>query len=408
MTEYAYRGRDSDGRRVRGVIGAEDSARAVQRLREHGVYITYLQPRKSLRQLLVTRPDKPGGGRVPVKDLALFCRQFGTMVGAGIPVLSALALLGEQMTSKLLRRILKEVVKDIEAGQSLAAALGRHAHHLSPAMVNMTTAGEMGGILEEVFARLADHFEKEHAVTQKVRSALAYPVIVMVMAVVVVIFMLTFVVPNFVILFEGLGAELPWPTRLLLDMSGFVRGNLPLILAGAGLLVVLLLRMLRTPRVAALADRLILYVPALGPLVLKQAIARFSRTLSSLLKSGVPILSALQVVQGTVGNRMIADVVEKTRIAVLEGQAMANNLRASPLFPAMVTQMIAVGEETGQTEAMLLKVAEFYERDVDALVERFAASVQPLIMVGLGIGIGFVLIAMIMPMFEVFGMIGAG
>jgi type IV pilus assembly protein PilC len=407
MAEYTFRGRDRAGRRVQGRVEAESAARAVERLRERGTYITHLQVRRSVKEVLAPRPGKaPPGGRVPVKDLALFCRQFGTMAGAGVPVLNALALLGEQVSSKLLRQILKEVAGDVEAGLSLAAALARHSRHLPPALVNMAAAGEMAGILEEVFNRLADHFEKEHAVTQKVRSAMAYPVVVLVMAVAVVLLLLTFVVPNFVLLFEGLGTALPWPTRLLLDLSGFVRRHLLLILGAGGLLAAALLRAVRTPRGAALADRWILRVPAIGPLVLKQAVARFCRTLSSLLASGVPILSALEVVQGTVGNRMMADLVGRTRVAVLEGNPMVHILRSSPLIPSMVTQMIAVGEETGQTEAMLLKVAEFYERDIDALVERFAATIQPLVMAGLGIGIGFVLVAMIMPMFEIFGMIG--
>jgi len=406
MAEYVFRGRDRAGRRVQGRVEAESTARAVERLRERGTYITHLQARRSVKEVLAPRPGKTPGGRVPIKDLALFCRQFGTMAGAGVPVLSALDLLGGQVTSKLLRRILKEVARDVEAGLSLAAALGRHLRHLPPALVNMAAAGEMAGILEEVFGRLADHFEKEHAVNQKVRSALAYPVVVLVMAVAVVLLLLTFVVPNFVLLFEGLGTALPWPTRLLLDMSGFVRRRLLFILGAGGLLAVAFARAIRTPRGAALADRWILRVPAIGPLVLKQAVARFCRTLASLLASGVPILSALEVVQGTVGNRTMAEVVGRTRVAVLEGHPMVHTLRSSPLIPGMVTQMIAVGEETGQTETMLLKVAEFYERDIDALVERFAATIQPMVMAGLAVGIGFVLIAMIMPMFEVFGMIG--
>ncbi len=406
MPEYVFRGRDAAGKRVHGQVHAESTARAAEHLRERGTFITHLQARKSVKEVLASRPGKAVGGRVPVKDLALFCRQFGTMAGAGVPVLNALALLGDQVTSKLLRQILKEVAGDVESGLSLAAALGRHGRRLPPALVSMTAAGEMAGIIEEVFSRLAEHFEKEHAVTQKVRSALAYPVVVLVMAVAVVLLLLAFVVPNFVMLFEGLGAALPWPTRLLLDMSGFARRNLLLIVIGGGLLAGVLVRGVRTPRGAALADRWILRVPAIGPLVLKQAVARFCRTLSSLLASGVPVLQALEVVQGTVGNRMVAEVVGRTRQAVLEGQGMAQSLRASPLIPAMVTQMIAVGEETGHTETMLLKVAQFYEQDIDALVERFAATIQPLIMAGMGIGIGFVLIAMIMPMFEVFGMIG--
>jgi type IV pilus assembly protein PilC len=406
MPEYVFRGRDAAGSRVQGRLQAESAARAAEHLREKGMFITHLQARKSAKEVLGARPGKAVGGRVPVKDLALFCRQFGTMAGAGVPVLNALALLGEQVTSKLLRQILKDVAGDVESGLSLAAALGRHVRHLPPALVSMTAAGEMAGIIEEVFSRLADHFEKEHAVTQKVRSALAYPVVVLVMAVAVVLLLLAFVVPNFVMLFEGLGAELPWPTRVLLDMSGFARRNLLVIVGAGGLLAVALARGVRTPRGAALADRWILRVPAIGPLVLKQAVARFCRTLSSLLASGVPVLQALEVVQGTVGNRMVAEVVGRTRQAVLEGQGMAQSLRSSPLIPAMVTQMIAVGEETGHTETMLLKVAQFYEQDIDALVERFAATIQPMIMAGLGIGIGFVLIAMIMPMFEVFGMIG--
>ncbi len=405
MPKYAYRARDESGRAVRGIIEADDQGRAVERLREKGYYITHLQARRELKEVLAPSRPRTRAKQVPVKELALFCRQFGTMVGAGVPVLTSLQLLTRQTSSPVLHAILQDVATELEAGHTLASSFSKHARSLPPALVNMVAAGEIGGILEEVFDRMADHFEKEHAVAQKVRSALAYPVVIVVMVIVVVIFMLAFVVPNFLVLFENLGTELPLPTLLLLNASELVRKNLLAIVGGLVAVALGLRRFLQTERGAEMTDRLVLRVPAIGELVLKRSVARFCRTLATLLGSGVPILAALAVVQGTVGNRLVARVVEQSRQAVLDGSAMSGPLRSSRLIPRMVSEMVAVGEETGQVESMLLKVAEFYERDIDALVERFSSVIQPLIMAVLGVGIGFVLVAMIMPMFEVFGTI---
>lgn len=343
-----------------------------------------------------------GGGRVNLKELSLFCRQFATMLDAGVPILTSLNILARQAASKKMRLALAQVVWSIEQGHSLSDAFRMRRDIFPVILVNMVAAGEAGGILEESFERLAEHFEKEHAVSQKVKSAMTYPAVVSVVAIGVVIFMLVFVLPSFVGIFSSIGAELPALTRGILAVSDFIRQSWYLLVAGITLFIVGFKLYAGTEGGAYSLDSLALRLPVFGELILKRAVSRFSRTLGTLLRSGVPLLVCLQVVEQTVGNRPIALAIARAGDEIRAGRGISDPLRASRLFPPMVLEMMAVGEETGAVDQMLTKVADFYDKDIDTVVERLSSAIEPLIIVFLGGIVGFILIALIMPMFDIY------
>ncbi len=344
-----------------------------------------------------------GGGGVGLRDLSLFCRQFATMINAGVAILTSLNILARQTASRRLRGALSDVSLSIERGQSLSDSFRSRSDVFPAIVVNMVSAGETGGILEECFDRLADHFEKESAVSQKVRSAMTYPIIVSIVAVGVLVFMVVFVLPSFMGIFSQIGGSLPPVTQAIMAVSDFlrVRWYLPL-----GVLVVLAAGVKLysgTPRGAYTLDSLALRLPIVGKVTLMRSVSRFSRTLGTLLRSGVPLLVALSVVERTVGNRPIAAAIIKAEDEIRAGRGIVEPLRASGLFPTMVLEMLAVGEETGAVDTMLSKVADFYDKEVDASVARLASMIEPLIMVFLGGMVGFILVAMVTPMFDIYG-----
>ncbi len=422
MVVYRYRAKTPQGKTMEGTLEAPDQREAAHILRSRGLYVTSLtdnreEPLVPARRLRTSaaraaaavgspagarRAFSFGQGKVSTKDLSIFCRQFSTMINAGVAILTALHILTRQTASKRLRLALAEVSAAIERGQSLTEAFRARPDVFPPLLVNMVTAGETGGVLEGCFDRLAEHFEKEHAVSQKVRSAMVYPSVVSVMAIGVVTFMVVFVLPNFIGIFAQIGAELPLPTRIVLAFSNIIRASWYLLVAGLVVLVVGVKAFASTGRGAYLLDTIALRLPGFGDVILKRAVSRFARTLGTLLKSGVPLLVSLGVVERTVGSRPVAAAIVAAEEEIRAGRGLVEPLRASKLFPQMVLEMMAVGEETGAIDAMLEKVADFYDKEVDATVERMSSMIEPLIVVVLGMTVGFILVSLIMPMFDIY------
>jgi len=399
MGVFAYRARDSSGQMVQGKADAETSQDLIQRLRTQGFLVLDVEKDRDL-QTMMQNPTGLFARRISGKDLAVFSRQFATMINAGLPVVTALKVLGKQAGNIRLQRALLQIAADVEAGESLSAAFNRQNKCFPTVMIQMVAAGEVGGILDEVLERLATQLEKEEIIRQKVRSALIYPSIVSCVAVLVVVFLMMFVVPKFVEVYADLGSDLPAMTKLLITASNAVKGYWWL---GAALVaggIVGFKMWVKTDEGALLVDKVLLRVPVFGPLINKQATARFSRILSGLLSSGVTILKALAVVEKVVGNRVIANAVRNALEEVRQGQNLVRPLKASNVFPPMVTEMITVGEETGTVEEMLAKIADFYEEEVQRTAEGLSASIEPLIIVGLAVTVGFIVASMMMPIFN--------
>lgn len=399
MPAFVYRARDPGGQFVRGRADAESEKDLIQRLRNQGMLVLGVERDRDIQAMLNNRGSL-FSRRVRGADLAIFSRQFATMISAGLPVVTALKVLGRQSNNERLRRALTQIAAEVEAGESLASAFSRQGEAFPTVMVHMIAAGEVGGILDEVLTRLATQLEKEEMIRQKVRSALVYPTIVSCLAVCVVIFLMIFVVPKFVEVYADLGSDLPFITQILIATSALFQTYWLVVgaLVAAAYLGVRYWR--RTEQGAFLWDKYWLKVPIFGPMTTKQSVARFSRTLSGLLSSGINILKALAVVERVVGNRVVAATVRDTLEEVRQGQSLVVPLRRSEVFPSMVLEMISVGEETGTLEEMLGKVADFYEEEVQRTAERLSASLEPAIIVGLAVTVGFIVASMMLPIFN--------
>ncbi len=396
---YVYRARDSGGQMVRGRADADSEQEVIQRLRNQGLLVLELERDRDL-QVMLQQQGTLFARRTSGKDLAVFARQFATMINAGLPVVTALKVQAKQTGNQRLKQALLHIAADVEAGEGLATAFARQGEVFPTVMVQMIAAGEVGGILDEVLLRLATQLEKDEAIRQKVRSAMIYPAIVTCVAVLVVIFLMTFVVPRFVEVYADLGADLPSVTKLLITVSGLLQrywwGALTLMAVAA----IGFRTWVRTEEGAIIWDRVLLRLPVFGPMMTKQSIGRFARTLGGLLTSGVTILKALAVVERTVGNRVVASAVRSALEEVRQGQNLVVPLRRSAVFPPMVLEMVSIGEETGTLEEMLAKVADFYEEEVQRTAERLSSSLEPIIIVGLAVTIGFIVASMMLPIFN--------
>jgi type IV pilus assembly protein PilC len=395
---FIYKGKTLAGTLVSGELKTKNRGELERTLRSKKILVTSVSTKPSQINFRI-------GTGIKKVHISRFTRQFATMIGAGLPMVECLEILSQQMESAELRRVIGEVKESVQAGTTLAEALSRHKKVFDDLYVNMVDAGEIGGALDTILVRLAIYREKADALVRKVKGAMVYPAVVMTVAIAVTFIMLTYIVPIFAKMFAGLGAELPAPTRFVLSLSAFIRSN---ILTGLSLLVVLAIvyrYYSKTPSGRLNIDRLKLKVPLLGDLIRKSAIARFSRTLSTLLSSGVSILDALDITARTSGNRVIHDAIKKSIVSIAEGETITQPLRESKVFPPMVIQMISVGEKTGGLDEMLSKVADFYDDEVDAAVAALTSVIEPVIIVFMGIVIGGILIAMYLPMFDIIGQI---
>ena len=393
MAVFTYSGRGTGGT-MTGEIEAPDRTSAVGELRKRAILVTKIQERAGSKS-----PSK-AGGKVKDKEMAIFTRQFSTMIDAGLPLVQCLNILAEQSESKNLRDVTGRVARSVEQGSTLADSLRRHPRAFDDLFTNMVEVGESGGILDIVFQRLAAYIEKAAALKRKVKGAMIYPASIIGVAFLVVIFMLTFVIPTFTKMFKDLGADLPLPTQVVVWLSEFVRTYIFLIIAAVVGCVFAIRAYYRTEKGQGTIDALLLKVPVMGTLIRKVAVARFTRTLGTLVSSGVPILEGLRITARTAGNKVVEKAVLQCRAAVTAGKTLAEPLKASGVFPPMVIQMISVGEQTGALDAMLSKIADFYDDEVDVAVSSMTALLEPIMIVVLGVLIGGLVVAMYLPIFK--------
>jgi type IV pilus assembly protein PilC len=393
MPVFAYRGRAAAGVQT-GEIEAPDRMAAVGELRR--------------RAILVTQITEKAGGKSPIrigskvkdKEMAVFTRQFSTMIDAGLPLVQCLNILAEQSESRNLRAVTANVARNVQDGATLAEALRKHPRTFDDLFTNMVEVGETGGILDVIFQRLAGYIEKAAALKRKVKGAMVYPASIVGVAFLVIVFMLTFVIPTFAAIFKDMGADLPLPTRIVIWLSEFVRSYILLIFAAIGGAIFAMRSYYRTENGKSTIDALLLRIPIFGPLIRKVAVARFTRTLGTLVQSGVPILEGLRITATTAGNKVVEKAVLQCRTSVTAGKTVAEPLKLSGVFPPMVTQMISVGEQTGALDAMLSKIADFYDDEVNTAVNTLTSLLEPIMIVFLGGVVGGLVIAMYLPIFK--------
>ena len=401
---YEYKVRDSSGSVKTGTLSAESPSQVATKLKQMGYAPLSITQKNGGMSKELTIPGF-GKKKVKLKDLAVFSRQFATMINSGLSLLRALNILVEQTENTELARVLGEVRNDIETGNSLSSAMGKHPDAFPPLMVNMCKAGEVGGFLDSVLLQIANNYEAEVKLRGKVKSAMTYPVVVMCIAVLAVIGMLLFIVPVFAGLFKTLGGKLPLPTQVLVTMSGALKiAIVPIIiLAIVGRIV--WKKVKRTEQVRNVVDPMKLKVPVFGPLFQKIALTRFARNLGTMMQSGVPILQSLDIVAETTGNIVLERATRAVQESVRQGESLAKPLLDHPVFPPMVVQMMAVGEETGALDTMLHKIAEFYDQEVESTTESLTALIEPLMIAFMGAVVGSMIVALYMPIFKIFDLI---
>ena len=402
-TSFQYQVRDKTGKVVSGTIEAESQAAVAQKLTSMGyATVSISQAGGGMKKELKI----PGfGDKVKLKDLAVMSRQFATMINSGLSLLRALNILSEQTPNKKLSEVLSQVRNDVETGNPLSASLAQHPAIFPPLMINMVRAGEVGGFLDGVLLQIAENYEAEVKLKGKIKSAMTYPVVVFVMAILAVTGMLLFIVPVFAKMFEGLGAPLPLPTRILVVLSEIVKVGFPFIVVGLFVFMFVWRKVKHKPQVANFIDPLKLKMPVFGPLMQKIALSRFTRNFGTMLHAGVPILQSLDIVADTSGNVVVARAVRDVQESVRNGESLTAPLSQHSVFPPMVVQMMSVGEDTGQMDEMLHKISEFYDQEVEATTEALTSLIEPLMIAFLGGIVGAMIIAMYMPIFKVFDLI---
>lgn len=400
MPSFEWKGKARGGQDKAGVLVADSKAAAEAILRRQQI-VTSIVKEKG-KEIAVPKL----GGKVPSKNIAIFTRQFSVMIDAGLPLVQCLEILANQQDHKGFQRVLTQVRQDVETGSNLADAMRRHPRTFNDLFTNMIAAGEAGGILDTILQRLAVYIEKSVKLNAQVKSAMIYPVAVIGIAIIVIIVILWKVIPVFASLFASLGAELPMPTKIVIAMSDFIAAYWWIIAILITAFVIFMRRYYKTYKGRRVLDGLLLKTPILGMLLRKIAVARFCRTLATLTASGVPILDGLEITAKTSGNAVLEDAIMSVKKQVEEGKTISEPLADTGVFPSMVVQMIAVGEQTGALDSMLSKIADFYEDEVDTAVAGLMKLLEPVLIAFLGLSIGFIVIAMYMPMFALIGQIG--
>jgi len=402
MPIYNWEGRTAKGAVKKGEMEAPSEAAIRTHLRQQNIITTKIEAKgKGINISLPFLKQK-----VKQRSVAIFTRQLATMIDAGLPLVQSLEVLSSQQESKVFKGIIREIREDVEGGATFAGALKKHPVTFNELYTNLVVAGEEGGILDTILTRLASYIEKAEALKKKVKSALVYPTTIVAVAVIVVIILMVFVIPVFETMFQSAGQSLPLPTVIVLTISKMIKKYIVFFVPAFILLVFLFKRYYKTESGRVVVDRLLLRLPVFGPLFRKIAVARFSRTLGTLVSSGVPILDGLSIVSRTAGNRAIEIAIMNARASIREGETIAEPLGRSGHFPPMVIQMIAVGESTGALDAMLSKIAEFYEDEVDVAVSNLTSLLEPILMMFLGVVIGGVVIAMYLPIFNMASAVG--
>lgn len=397
MPFFVWKGVNYKGVKRKGKIEADSEQAVAAQLKRLRITPTQIKP--APKDLFAGIPLLQP--KVSRKDIIVFTRQFSTMIDAGLTLVKCLEILGSQQPNPTFKRILKEVSGDVVTGSTLSEGLKKHPKQFDDLYCNLVAAGEEGGILDTILQRLATHIEKAARLRSRVKGAMMLPSIIFIVFIVVLAFMLTFVIPVFADMFSSMGASLPAPTQFFVNLSSFFKGNIVYIIICTGVFIYLFRRFKRTDRGKVIWDRLMLQLPIFGDLNRKMAVAHFTRTLSTMMSSGVPIMDGLEITARTAGNVIIEESLMDTRMAISEGRSIADPLEESGVFPPMVTQMISVGEEAGALEIMLSKIADFYDEEVDAAVDALTTAIEPLMTVIMGVGVGGLMIAMYLPMFQI-------
>jgi type IV pilus assembly protein PilC len=414
MALYSYVAKDALGKVVKGTSEAENEQVLVRRLREKGFWVQKVTEERAAAPAEEAaapraRPVFALWSRVSGRDLAIFCRQFATMINAGVSLIRCLAVLEEQSTSLRLKEIIREIQASVQAGETLSRSLTRWPRVFSPLFVGLVRAGEIGGVLDETLNRLATFLEEDQRLRRKVKSSMTYPALVLCFACGIVVGLVTFILPRFMELFKELGVkELPLPTQMLVNFSNLLTTRWYMLIGALVLLVVAVQRYTHTRTGRRHWHWLKLKLPVFGKLNHKVALARFARTLSTLMVSGVAILQALETVAGAIDNEIMSDAILAARSAIREGERIGDPLQKSGLFPPMVVQMITIGEETGSLDAMLGKVADFYESEVEATLQSLTAALEPVLIVMLGGVVGFIVISMFLPLIAIINSLSSG
>ncbi|PLX89802.1 MAG: pilus assembly protein PilC [Desulfuromonas sp.] len=401
MAKFSWAGKSKEGKSVKGVMEAATEAAVTNQLRRQGI-----QPSKVKEQGKLGGEIQLFAPKITTKDLVVFTRQFATMIDAGLPLVQCLDILSSQQENSTFKKILLQVKEDVESGSTFADALGKHPKAFNELYVNLVAAGEVGGILDTILNRLAAYIEKALKLKKQVKSAMTYPTTIIGIAVLVIAVILVFVIPAFEKMFADFGGSLPAPTQIVINISNFVQDYILVIIGSFVALVFLIKKIYATEKGREKIDHWALKAPVFGVLIRKVAVAKFARTLSTMISSGVPILDGLEIVQKTAGNRTVEKAIADVRSSISEGKTIADPLKESGVFPPMVCQMIEVGEQAGAIDTMLSKIADFYDDEVDDAVGNLTAMMEPLLMLFLGTTVGGLVIAMYLPIFKLAGTVG--
>src|SRR5687767_443889 len=401
MPTFTYSARTATGEMQQGEFDVRDRTEAIGLLRKQRLVPVKLEEKAAGIQLPTL------GSGVSMRDIVIFTRQFATMINAGLPLVQSLDILAKQSENKALRKVIEQVLYDVESGQTLADAMRGHTKVFTSLYVNMVAAGEAGGILDTILLRLAVFLEKADALRRKIKGAMIYPGVILTVAVGAVTVLLMFVIPTFQEMFESAGIALPGPTQFVIFLSETLQARWYVFVIAIVAFVVMIRQYYKTSGGELAIDRFLLYIPILGPLQRKAAIARFTRTLGTLVASGVSILDGLEITARTSGNRVLHDAIMESRSSIAGGETISEPLKKSGVFPPMVVQMINVGEQTGGLDEMLTKIADFYDEEVDAAVEALLSAMEPIMIVFLGVVVGGMIIAMYLPIFDMMNAVGA-
>lgn len=397
MDTYAYTAKDKEGNLVKGTIEGYDERNVVGLLRKEELFVISIkaQPKKAF-----SGPNKGKGRKIKLSELVIFARQLTTIIESGIPLIQGLEVLHEQIEDANFKMIIAELKKDIAAGSSFHEALEKYPRAFSPLFVNMVKAGEASGTLDEILDKLASHLERIDSLTRKVKSAMAYPIIVSIFALIVTSCLLIFIVPVFADIYKDFGSQLPPLTQAIINISDFARNYFIFIGIAIGVLIFFVSKYIQTRKGRRKFDRFKLRLPIFGPILHKVAISKFARTLATLIRSGVPIITALDIVKKATGNVLIEEAIDGIKDSISQGATIALPLTKSKLFPPLVVRMISIGEQTGELEKMLSKIADFYDDQVNAAIATITSLIEPILIVFLGIVVGTVVIAMFLPIFK--------
>lgn len=396
MPYFVWKGVNSKGVKRKGKMEANDEKQVEALLKRMRVTPTQIKPapKDLFENVSFMKP------KIKPKEIMIFTRQFSTMIDAGLALVNCLKILSDQQENKTFKTILREINQSVQTGSSLSESLKKYPKQFDDLYCNLVAAGEAGGILDTILRRLAEYMEKAEKLKSKVKGAMMYPIIVIIVAVLVIMIIMIFVIPIFQEMFADFGRSLPVLTQLVINTSNFIKSNVIYIIAAFGVFAFAFKRFINTERGRVIWDRTILMAPVFGDLVRKVAVAKFTRTLSTMMSSGVPIIASLDIVARTSGNKIVEEAIMDTKSAIAEGRSLADPLNESGVFPSMVVQMISVGEESGALDSMLEKIADFYDDEVDAAVETLTSMIEPMLMVFLGGAIGTLVIAMYLPIFK--------